>query len=219
MSKDYVARVKLMQRRLGVEDDGKIGTITLGAIERLLDVRDNVERPDTEPPGAYDDLDPRTAGNIATLDADARHLFATFARLAKATAASMGCDYVMISGNRSYAEQDALYRQQQDGKDNDRDGKTDEADERVTRAKAGYSNHNFGIAGDFGVFRGRAYLDNTDPAMAAKVHKAVSVHAEECGLEWGGTWNGFKDLPHFEVRTGLTLADKRKLMKEKGSVL
>ena len=89
----------------------------------------------------------------------------------------------------------------------------------MTNAKGGYSNHNFKIAGDFGVFRGKAYLDNTDAAFAAKVHKACSVHAVACGLEWGGTWKGFKDLPHYEVGTGLSMAEKRKRMAARGSVL
>jgi peptidoglycan L-alanyl-D-glutamate endopeptidase CwlK len=51
------------------------------------------------------------------------------------------------------------------------------------------------------------------------VHKACSEHAKACGLEWGGSWSGFKDLPHYEVATGLSMAAKRKLFSEKGSVL
>jgi len=26
------------------------------------------------------------------------------------------------------------------------------------------------------------------------------------GLEWGGDWKGFKDLPHFQYKANLTLA-------------
>ena len=201
---DFVSRVKLVQRRLGVDDDGKVGPDTIGAIEDLLDIRDMIE-PRSE---AKADLDERTRFNIATLDEKCRERFAQFARLAKATAATLGCDYGMISGNRSYAEQDALYAQ----------GRT-KPGKIVTKARGGYSNHNFGLACDFGVFRGKAYLDSSDAAMAAKVHKACSVHAAECGLEWGGTWTGFKDLPHYELSTGLTMAQKRARMAARGSVL
>jgi peptidoglycan L-alanyl-D-glutamate endopeptidase CwlK len=88
----------------------------------------------------------------------------------------------------------------------------------VTNARGGQSNHNFGIAVDFGVFRGKVYLDSADPKLAAQVHAAVAVHARKLGFEWGGDWK-MKDTPHFEIRTGLTMAEKRKRYKEKGSVL
>lgn len=198
--------IRDIQRRVGVKADGIFGPITAGAVWReLQDGDQETGGGDQEDSGG---LDERTLYHIGSLDAKARDAFREFAGLAKATAATLGCDYVMISGNRSYAEQDALYAQ----------GRT-KPGARVTNARGGYSNHNFGIAGDFGVFRGKAYLDSTDPATAAKVHKACSEHAAACGLVWGGTWSGFKDFPHYEVETGLSLAAKRQLMKEKGSVL
>ncbi len=201
---DFISTIRNIQRRVGVTADGVFGPITAGAVWRELNAGEEHGATEDRP----HDLDERTLRNIATLDPKCRERFAQFARLAKATAATLGCDYIMISGNRSYAEQDALYAQ----------GRT-KPGAIVTKAKGGQSNHNFGIAGDFGVFRGKVYLDGTDAAMAAKVHKACSEHAAACGLEWGGSWSGFKDLPHYEARTGLTMAAKRKLMKEKGSVL
>lgn len=91
--------------------------------------------------------------------------------------------------------------------------------EVVTRARGGQSNHNFGIAGDFGVFSGKAYLDISKPDLAAKVHKACSMHAADCGLEWGGSWKSIVDMPHYEIATGLSMAQKREKFKAKGSVL
>jgi peptidoglycan L-alanyl-D-glutamate endopeptidase CwlK len=196
---DIINTIKSIQRYVGVTADGVFGPVTASAVWRDL----NEDSDQGSVIGDQEDLDERTLRNIATLDPKCRDRFVQFARLAKATAATLGCDYVMISGNRSYAEQDVLYN----------------SGRGVTKARGGYSNHNFGIAGDFGVFRGKAYLDDTDAAMAAKVHKACSVHAAACGLAWGGSWNSFKDLPHYEVETGLTLAAKRTLMKGKGSVL
>lgn len=167
------------------------------------------------------ELDVRTLRNLATLDAKAQPTFRRLAVIGKAVAAKHGCTYVMISGNRTWAEQDALYRQPWDGRDNDGDGRIDEADEKVTKAKGGQSNHNFGIAGDFAVFQDGKYLDAANPKLAAQVHSAVAdaAQAEGLNIEWGGDWTSFKDYPHFEIRTGLTMAQKRERFQAKGSVL
>lgn len=193
--------IKTMQRAVGAEADGRVGPETVNAVLRHLAKVDLVD-PETvgETPTL---LDARTAKNIASLDPKARERFEQFAMQAKATAATFGCDYVMISGNRTYAEQDALFAKVP----------------KVTNARGGYSNHNFGIAGDFAVFRGKSYLDDADPKLAEQVHRAVAVHARKLGFEWGGDWKSFKDFPHFELSTGLTLAQKRAAMAQKGSVL
>ena len=115
---------------------------------------------------------------------------------------------VMIAGNRTWKEQDALYAQ----------GRT-KPGSKVTNARGGYSNHNFGIAADFGVFRGGVYLDEKDPKQADACHRACAAQAEACGLEWGGHWESFPDYPHYEVLTVLSLAQKRERFQQKGSVL
>lgn len=148
-------------------------------------------------------LHPRTVKNIATLDPKARLIFQGFAQEAQIIAAELGCDYVAISGHRSWEEQDRLFTQRP----------------RVTRAAGGQSNHNFGIALDFGVFRGRVYLDDANAELAATVHKAVAKIASRHGLEWGGDWVRFRDMPHYEIDTGLTMAQKRATYKKRGSVL
>ena len=61
--------------------------------------------------GTIANLDARTVAAIQTLDANARDRFVKFALLANATAATYGCTYLMISGNRTWAEQDALFAQ------------------------------------------------------------------------------------------------------------
>lgn len=217
---DFRNTIKNIQRAVGVQADGVFGPLTGKAVLRELSADCQVI---SEQEDATEDwkagLDSRTISNIETLDVKARDRFASFARKAKAVAAAMGFEYVMISGNRTFAEQDAIYKQAKDGIDNDRDGKVDEADEKVTKARAGYSNHNFGIAGDFGVFISGVYVDATLPTKAAAVHRAVAAHAPGEGLEWGGDWKGFQDLPHFEIETGLTIEQRRELFKRKGSVL
>lgn len=155
-------------------------------------------------------IDARTEKNLATLDPKAAGKFRPFIIEAQALAATMGVLYVAISGNRTWKEQDALYAQ----------GRTAPGKE-VTRAKGGQSNHNFGIALDFGIFRSGRYLDDgsaADQREASKIHKAVSALAAKHGLEWGGSWTGIKDEPHFEVKTGLTLAEKRARYQARGTV-
>lgn len=54
------------------------------------------------------------------------------------------------SGLRTYEEQNALYAQ----------GRTAPGN-KVTNAKGGFSNHNFGIAFDIGIFEGAKYLGDS----------------------------------------------------------
>lgn len=146
-------------------------------------------------------IDERSAKNIATLEPKAREWFQRIAIEGTRIAREMGATgYVMISGNRTYAEQDALYAK----------GRT-AGGSVVTNARGGYSNHNFAIAGDFGVFSGSSYLDNTNAALASRIHKAVAawVKANVPQIEWGGDWKSFRDEPHYQVKTGLTLAEMR----------
>lgn len=202
--------IRAIQRTLGVTVDGVCGPATAMAAWRALNR--NAEDAEVAERGAEDldaeGLDARSVKTLATLDPKARGMFGQFLRLAKATAATLGCEYVLIGGNRTWAEQDALYAQ----------GRTLPG-ARVTNARGGYSNHNFGIAGDCGVFMGGSYLDESNPRLAARVHKACSLHAGRCGLEWGGGWNSIKDLPHYEVAKLLDMAQRRRIYEAKGSIL
>lgn len=184
--------IRAIQRIVGVKVDGAFGPATAAAVLARIQTQD-----------AKEEGDARTRAIIATLDPKARPRFEKFMRAARATAAAMGCDYVLISGHRTWEEQDSLFEQRP----------------RVTKAAGGYSNHNFGIAADAGVFRNGKYLDDMEPETAEKVHRACAMHAGGLGLEWGGAWKSFPDLPHYEVRTGLNLAAKRALYQRHGSVL
>lgn len=137
-------------------------------------------------------FDERTERNLATLHPRAEAAARTFMQAVIPLMARHGIEVKIISGTRSYAEQDALYAQ----------GRT-KPGARVTNARGGYSNHNFGIAWDIGLFRQGRYLGD-------------SPHYRECGeagrslgLEWGGDWKSFRDEPHFQVKSGLTLAQMR----------
>lgn len=168
------AVIKSVQRILGVTVDGCAGPETWAAIYNALTGR---EVPST---GTYaDKVDARSEGCIAKLQPEAR----PYARTLVNRAAAIGIEIKVICGLRTFQEQDALFAQ----------GRT-RPGARVTNAKGGESNHNFGIAFDIGVFSGRDYL------AACPAYDVVGALGREIGLEWGGDWTSLVDKPHFELR-------------------
>lgn len=94
-----------------------------------------------------------------------------------------GIDIIITSTYRDFESQDALYAQ----------GRT-KPGKKVTNAKAGYSMHNFRLAFDFlPLTNGKADWENT--ALFMKCGKI----GQSVGLEWGGAWATFKDLPHMQL--------------------
>lgn len=134
--------------------------------------------------GVYD---PRTETAIATLLPKAQVKARDFMRVAGPT-----CK--LLSGTRTYAEQDVLFAQRP----------------VVTRARGGHSNHNFGIAWDVGIFLGGHYLTGTNPAEEAEYDKlAVKIKAAVPWLEWGGDWHSIVDKPHYQLATDKNLDQVR----------
>lgn len=129
-------------------------------------------------------------------------------------AAKEGIDLRITFGIRTFEQQEALYNQTCDGKDNDGDGKIDEADEKVTQAKPGQSFHNYGLAIDVCPFvKGK-------PDWKSKLWNRIGQLGKSVGFSWGGDWAKFKDLPHFEYpkntsyKTLLTLKQTGKVDKD-----
>jgi peptidoglycan L-alanyl-D-glutamate endopeptidase CwlK len=168
--------IRAVQKELGVAVDGKAGPQTWGAIfQRIVPQKKTAPvAPITEGP-----VDARSESNIATLLPEVR----PYARALVRRAAAAGITIKVISGLRTYEEQNALY-----ARGRSRPGKI------VTNARGGYSNHNFGIAFDIGVFEGSRYVPESEK------YKAVGVIGTDLGLEWGGNWKNFKDAPHFQLR-------------------
>jgi hypothetical protein len=114
--------------------------------------------------------------------------------------AQAGLAILITQGLRSWEEQDALYAQ----------GRTAPG-KIVTKARGGQSWHNFGLAFDILVLDsvGKADWDAAHPGWlrAAAIGKSL-------GLEWGGDWPKFKDLPHFQLVGDLTLALCRQLFRQ-----
>jgi peptidoglycan LD-endopeptidase CwlK len=195
------------QHKLNVTADGKDGPETWQAIYKALhgqawhDPMNTTMVPVGEgmlPIG--DAVDERSEKNIATLLPHVR----PYARALVHAAAQQGIKIKVISGSRTYAEQDALFRQCCDGKDNDGDGRVDEPDERVTKARGGQSNHNFGIAFDIGVWQGDKYVPDSP------LYKVVGALGRRIGLLWGGDWVNFNDEPHYEYNPkGYTVSQMR----------
>ena len=167
------ATIRAVQAKLGVTVDGNPGPQTWNSIYRSL----VGEPPVPSAPATL--ADERSERTIGTLLPQVQPL----ARALIESAADIGIAIKIISGTRTYDEQNALYEQ----------GRS-KAGRIVTNARGGYSNHNFGIAFDIGVFEGGRYLDES-PA-----YKAVGALGIKLGLEWGGNWKTIQDEPHFQLR-------------------
>lgn len=171
--------ISAIQSSLKIQADGKAGPETWTAIYNHIVQPIKQETMVTLLDPGTDRLDERSEKNIATLVSEVQ----PYARALVHKAASVGIEIRVISGLRTYAEQDALYAQ----------GRT-ASGEKVTNAKGGESNHNFGIAFDIGIFEGAAYLDESPK------YKTVGMLGVDLGLEWGGNWKTIHDQPHFQLR-------------------
>ncbi len=193
--------VRKFQEDAGLKIDGDVGPLTLSKLRVMADLTEDEPILDKK-------LDARTTKCLNSLDPKAQVAFIPFIMEAKEIAARSGYEYCAVSGNRTWAEQDALYAQ----------GRTKPGN-KVTNAKGGQSNHNFKIALDFGVFKDGKYLDDSQPTTADNIHKVIGKIATKYGLEWGGSWTSIKDYPHFEIKTGLTMSQKRERFSKFGSVM
>lgn len=87
-----------------------------------------------------------------------------------------------ISGLRTYDEQNKLFTKKPP----------------VTKARGGYSNHNFGLALDGGIFdKNGKYLQNSP------LYNLIQGAAHRAKLESGMDWVHFKDLPHVQLPSDL----------------
>lgn len=174
------AIIRSVQRELGVGVDGKAGPQTWQAIHaRVCGSQADDAPPPKLPAGTYQKVDERSERTIATLQPQVQ----PYARALVLKAASIGITIKVISGLRTYDEQNALYAK----------GRTKPGNV-VTNARGGYSNHNFGIAFDIGVFKGTSYIPESPQ------YKAVGAIGTDLGLEWGGNWTSIRDEPHFQLR-------------------
>jgi peptidoglycan LD-endopeptidase CwlK len=132
-------------------------------------------------------VDPRSEATIAKLNPQVQ----PYARELVRRAALSGIQIKVIGGFRTFHEQDVLYCQ---GRNIPYCKGLYKPEPIVTNAKGGYSNHNFGMAFDIGVFDGSKYLPESPK------YNEVGKIGKPLGLEWGGDWTTIKDRPHFQLR-------------------
>ncbi|HUH73690.1 MAG TPA: M15 family metallopeptidase, partial [Chitinophagales bacterium] len=186
-----------------VKDDNKVYTSTQGNYDLMTGVIDNTKpeynvlREQSKYLGTVQQVfvtsDDVSDKRIQSLHPAIRMQATSFIK--EANENSDGTLIRVAQGYRTYAEQDRLYAQ----------GRTAPGSV-VTKAKGGFSNHNFGLAFDIvGITNGKMDYD-LDWESLSKLGKSK-------GFEWGGDWN-FKDMPHFENMFGNGLKELRAFPKD-----
>ncbi len=114
---------------------------------------------------------------------------------------------VIVQDYRTYVQQDALYAK----------GRT-ASGSVVTNARGGQSNHNFALAVDvFPLWEdGKLHMDVKSDQKNIKILKKIAPIGKGIGLEWGGDWKSIIDNPHFQLKTGKTMAQLRELTESAG---
>ncbi|MGC2236327.1 MAG: peptidoglycan-binding protein [Pyrinomonadaceae bacterium] len=93
--------------------------------------------------------------------------------------AGQSLDVRVVQGLRTFAEQDVLFNKRP----------------KVTNARGGQSNHNYGLAVDLCPFK-NGKPDFND----IKSFNIIGKEAKKLGLEWGGDWTKLVDKPHVQLR-------------------
>jgi peptidoglycan L-alanyl-D-glutamate endopeptidase CwlK len=105
-----------------------------------------------------------------------------------------GIELRITSGLRTWEEQDKLYAQ----------GRTAPGS-KVTNARGGESNHNYGLAFDV------VPMENGKPNYNSKEWNKIGDIGKSVGFKWGGDWKTIIDKPHFEMLFGKELNDLKQL--------
>src|SRR3990167_7131102 len=137
---------------------------------------------------------------VTDLDPIARAICERHMALCKAA----GLIILITSTYRDYEQQEALYAQ----------GRTTPGN-RVTKARAGQSFHNFRVAWDaVPLIDGKANWN----ASSASFKQMVALGAD-AGAECGADWISFKDYPHFQcVPKGLSVKAAKARFDTKGTI-
>jgi peptidoglycan L-alanyl-D-glutamate endopeptidase CwlK len=138
-------------------------------------------------------FDLRSEGSIQSLQPRAQEKARAFLKQVNDNLGDGSVVFKIISGTRTYAEQNALFAQ----------GRTTFPGPIVTRARGGQSNHNFGVAWDVGVFKAGQYIPESE------LYKKAGDIGKSLGLEWGGDWKNIQDEPHFQAIKESELASTR----------
>lgn len=129
-----------------------------------------------------------------------------------------GLDVVIYCTLRPHAEQARLFRQGRPFSDielmmdrlREEFGRPDLAQliidagpqyepQRVTNAGPGMSLHGYGYAFDAAPIKDGKGVWETDDHWELKLWQDMGNIGVSVGLEWGGNWEGFTDMPHFQM--------------------
>ena len=113
------------------------------------------------------------------------------ARLLVAECKKKGIAIRVVRGRRSIAQQDTYYAL----------GRTRPGN-IITRVRGGFSFHNYGVAFDI------RPVEKYEKKRRAQYRKAGQI-GKKLGLEWGGDWKDFRDMPHFQYTAGYSIKDFR----------
>jgi peptidoglycan L-alanyl-D-glutamate endopeptidase CwlK len=139
-------------------------------------------------------FDSRSERNIQTLSLKAQRE----ARLFLGRLTEAGIRARILSGTRTYAEQNKLFRQ----------GRFGNPGKIVTNARGGFSNHNFGIAWDIGIFTEQGGYLGDGP----EYDQAARIGASE-RIDWGGNWKKIVDKPHYQLSLKIAISEMRTLFE------
>lgn len=157
--------------------DGLWGPITNNADSEFVAQSNSIKT-------QYGSFDTASESNIITLIPKAQVEARQFLNIAKNNSTT---DIRILSGTRTYAQQDELYGH----------GRNGDTNPIVTNAKGGQSNHNFGIAWDIGLFDTNGNYISSDDGY---ISFSTMVLPMMTTIEWGGNWIDFKDYPHYQLK-------------------
>ena len=154
----------------------------------------------------------RTEDRIATMLQPTQRAARKFMSSIDEAGLSAGMRVHILSGTRTYAEQAKLYEAYKAGTGG-------------LAARPGFSNHNFGIAWDVGVFTADGkYIDDlvkskkmTQKEVDAE-YKKLGALGKALGMHWGGDWSN-PDYPHHQMRDNDDLPEIREAFNNGGKVV
>ena len=191
---DAVAQIQFL---VGVFDDGGFGNHTKAAITAFQEAQNIAVSPEDKGKVGAETLAVLEAAYKPTLDSLAKidkrnkkvHLMLEFRRKVAALAeglAARGMEVLITDGFRSFQEQDALFAKVP----------------RVTNARGGESNHNYGMAVDlYPVIGGHVFTEPTasNKQRFEEIQQAIIDEAEGMGLFSGVHFGNLGDKPHVQL--------------------
>lgn len=169
----YIQRTTLSVDGKKLDIDGVAGPDTLAVIDTLYEpLIENFARLTPE-------IEPLPDGTFPKGDEELKEVHPILARKVLqiiGLAAQEGYNLTVVQGLRTFNEQHRLFLQRP----------------RVTKADAGQSYHNYGVAADL------AFIVDGKISWNTRLYKNIGRWASQVGLTWGGTWH-FVDYPHVQL--------------------